>query len=245
MNNNQILELLKTIKYPGFNRDIVSFGMVKDIMVNKDNVEIFLNISSQNEEKKQLITKAIESLVLPKVKSLKINLSEDKSPPIQTQNQSIAKSLDNIKNIIAIASGKGGVGKSTIAVNLACALAKNKFKVGLLDLDIYGPSLPIALDLFKQPRMTPEKKLIPLEKYGMQVMSFGFISGNKTPVIWRGPLVSRMTEQFFMDVMGEFRFFNFRFTTWNRRHTVNLNSKNKNDRSNYCYNATRYRSFRC
>ena len=166
----------------------------------KDNVEIFLNISSQNEEKKQLITKAIESLISPKVKSLKINLSEDKSPPIQTQNQNIAKSLDNIKNIIAIASGKGGVGKSTIAVNLACALAKNKFKVGLLDLDIYGPSLPIALDLFEQPKMTPEKKLIPLEKYGMQVMSFGFISGNKTPVIWRGPLVSRMTEQFFMDV---------------------------------------------
>ena len=70
----------------------------------------------------------------------------------------------------------------------------------LLDLDIYGPSLPIALDLFDQPKMTPEKKLIPLEKYGLQVMSFGFISGNKTPVIWRGPLVSRMTEQFFMDV---------------------------------------------
>mgnify|MGYP001158691747 FL=1 len=200
MNNNQILELLKTIKYPGFNRDIVSFGMVKDIVVSDDSVEIYLNISSQNEEKKQLITKAIESLISPKVKSLKINLSEDKSPPIQTQNQNIAKSLDNIKNIIAIASGKGGVGKSTIAVNLACALAKNKFKVGLLDLDIYGPSLPIALDLFEQPKMTPEKKLIPLEKYGMQVMSFGFISGNKTPVIWRGPLVSRMTEQFFMDV---------------------------------------------
>ena len=200
MNNNQILELLKTIKYPGFNRDIVSFGMVKDIMVSDDNVEIYLNISSQNEEKKQLITKAIEKLISSKVKSLKINLSEDKSPSIQTQNQNIAKSLDNIKNIIAIASGKGGVGKSTIAVNLACALAKNKFKIGLLDLDIYGPSLPIALDLFEQPKMTPEKKLIPLEKYGMQVMSFGFISGNKTPVIWRGPLVSRMTEQFFMDV---------------------------------------------
>ena len=112
----------------------------------------------------------------------------------------LLKSLDNVKNIIAVASGKGGVGKSTIAVNLACALAKKKFKVGLLDLDIYGPSLPIILGIFEQPKMTQDKKLIPLEKYDMQVMSFGFISGNKSPVIWRGPLVSRMTEQFFMDV---------------------------------------------
>ncbi len=200
MKKNQILELLKTIKYPGFNRDVVSFGMVKDITIDEDNVEIYLNISSQNDEKKQLIVNAIESLLLPKVKNLKINLSEGKVPPVQTQDQNIAKGLENVKNIIAIASGKGGVGKSTIAVNLACALAKNKFKVGLLDLDIYGPSLPIALNLFDQPKMNREKKLIPLEKYGMQVMSFGFISGNKTPVIWRGPLVSRMTEQFFMDV---------------------------------------------
>ena len=200
MKKNQILELLKTIKYPGFNRDIVSFGMVKDITINEDNVRIELSISSQNDEKKQLIIKSIQDLLSKKVTRLKINLSESKVPPVQTQEQNIAKGLDNIKNIIAIASGKGGVGKSTVAVNLACALAKNKYKVGLLDLDIYGPSLPIALNLFKQPKMTQDKKLIPLEKYQMKVMSFGFISGNNTPVIWRGPLVSRMTEQFFMDV---------------------------------------------
>ena len=83
MNKNQILELLKTIKYPGFNRDIVSFGMVKDITVKEGNVEIHLNISSQNDEKKQLIVTAIEDLLLSKVKSFKINLSEDKSPPIK------------------------------------------------------------------------------------------------------------------------------------------------------------------
>lgn len=200
MDKDQILELLKTVKYPGFNRDIVSFGMVKDIEVKENGVEIYLNISSQNDEKKQLIVDAIKSLLLTKVKKIKINIDKDKAPPIQTQNNNTVKGLDNIKNIIAVASGKGGVGKSTIAVNLACALAKNKFKTGLLDLDIYGPSLPIALGLFDQPKMTQNKKLIPLDKYGLQVMSFGFISGNKSPVIWRGPLVSRMTEQFFMDV---------------------------------------------
>ena len=108
--------------------------------------------------------------------------------------------LPNVKHVIAVASGKGGVGKSTVASNVACGLCEKGFKVGLLDLDIYGPSLPITLGINKQPEMTDRKTLVPIEKYGMKVMSFGFISGNDTPVIWRGPLVSRMTEQFFKDV---------------------------------------------
>ena len=108
--------------------------------------------------------------------------------------------MENVKHVIAIASGKGGVGKSTVATNLACSLTRQGKKIGLLDLDIYGPSLPILLGLNEQPKMTEDNKLIPLDKFGMKVMSFGFISGNDTPVIWRGPLVSRMTEQFFRDV---------------------------------------------
>ena len=92
------------------------------------------------------------------------------------------------------------MGKSTVASNVACGLSAKGFKVGLLDLDIYGPSLPITLGINKQPEMTDRKSLVPIEKFGMKVMSFGFISGNDTPVIWRGPLVSRMTEQFFKDV---------------------------------------------
>ena len=105
-----------------------------------------------------------------------------------------------MKHIIAIASGKGGVGKSTVATNIACALATEGRQIGLLDLDIYGPSLPIVLGINEQPKMTQGNKLVPLEKFGLKIMSFGFISGNDTPVIWRGPLVSRMTEQFFRDV---------------------------------------------
>jgi ATP-binding protein involved in chromosome partitioning len=109
--------------------------------------------------------------------------------------------VGEIDKIIAVASGKGGVGKSTVAVNLACGLQAKGYKVGLLDLDIYGPSLPIILGFNGQPELTQERKLIPLDRYGLKVMSFGFISGNETPAIWRGPLVARMTEQFFNDVI--------------------------------------------
>jgi len=206
MNKEQVLEKLKSINYPGFSRDITSFGMVKDIEIVKDRLTITLNISSQNESKKQEVIKNIKEALKKEFPYVEIALSNDSQPspsPLKTQNSG----LENVENIIAVASGKGGVGKSTVAVNLACALVQKGFKVGLLDLDIYGPSLPIVLDLHEQPQMTDDKKLIPLEKFGMKVMSFGFISGNETPVIWRGPLVSRMTEQFFKDVeWGELDF---------------------------------------
>jgi ATP-binding protein involved in chromosome partitioning len=199
MNKAQIFEKLKSINYPGFSRDIISFGMVKDLEVVGDRVVLTLNIASQNQNKKQEVIDAIKTVLKNDFAEVEIALSGDTKPsnvPIQPKEQA----LGSVSNIIAIASGKGGVGKSTVAVNLACSMAKRGMKVGLLDLDIYGPSLPIVLDLHEQPQMTEDKKLIPLEKFGMKVMSFGFISGNDTPVIWRGPLVSRMTEQFFKDV---------------------------------------------
>ena len=137
--------------------------------------------------------------------SVEVNIHEidnNKSSPVSPggQPQIIEPILPEVKHVIAIASGKGGVGKSTVASNIACGLKNKGLKVGLLDLDIYGPSLPIILGLNQKPDMTEKNRLIPLDRYGMKVMSFGFISGNETPVIWRGPLVSRMTEQFFKDV---------------------------------------------
>ena len=106
----------------------------------------------------------------------------------------------NITKIIAVASGKGGVGKSTIALNLAAALTSNGHKTGLLDLDIYGPSLPLTMGIQGNPEVDENQKIIPLEKHNLKLMSFGFISGNQAPVVWRGPLVAKMTEQFFKDV---------------------------------------------
>jgi len=200
MNKEQVLEKLKTINYPGFNRDIVSFGMVKDIVIDDNHINLKINISSQNEEKKQAVINDVKKELDSHFSSVQIDVSSQAGPAPNTPPTNAPNVVNNVDHIIAIASGKGGVGKSTIAANIACALAREGKKVGLLDLDIYGPSLPITLGINEQPQMTQENKLIPLEKFGMKIMSFGFISGNDTPVIWRGPLVSRMTEQFFRDV---------------------------------------------
>jgi len=205
MDNPQILELLKSVKYPGFSRDIVSFGLIKEITINNDTINIDLALKTKNEEKKNEVVNSINQILSQHFKKINIEII-DESPNRPTPNQTGTTAqqsqfnLSNIKNVIAIASGKGGVGKSTIAANIALALREDNYSVGLLDLDIYGPSLPIILGINKSPGMTEDRKIIPIEHYGLKVMSFGFISGNDTPVIWRGPLVSRMTEQFFNDV---------------------------------------------
>lgn len=202
MDNAQILELLKSVKYPGFSRDIVSFGLIKEITIKDDAINIDIALKTQNQDSKDKVIADIETKLSNHFKEVNINIINE-SPNNPQPNPSAEQNkfnLNNIKNIIAIASGKGGVGKSTVAANVALALRENNNSVGLLDLDIYGPSLPIILGMNENPKMTDDRKIIPIEHYGLKVMSFGFISGNDTPVIWRGPLVSRMTEQFFNDV---------------------------------------------
>ncbi len=212
MNKDQVLELLKAVSYPGFSRDIVSFGMVHKITVDNSTVTVSLKITTQNEDKKIKVKEDVESALKTTgaFTSVSVVFTEDAHPPPQPSQQTApepAATIKNIKHIIAVASGKGGVGKSTIAANLALALSEQNLRVGLLDLDIYGPSLPIIFGINKQPQLTQDKKLVPIDHYGIKVMSFGFISGNNTPVIWRGPLVARMTEQFFNDVeWGELDF---------------------------------------
>ncbi|MEE8335362.1 MAG: Mrp/NBP35 family ATP-binding protein [Candidatus Neomarinimicrobiota bacterium] len=205
MNKEQVLEILKSINYPGFSRDIVSFGMISSLEIEDRSITVELKITSQNEEKKRAVGLSIESALKKtgEFNQVEITHVQPQSAPVktgQTQGVEPASPLAGIKYIIAVASGKGGVGKSTVAANIALALKQKDYSVGLLDLDIYGPSLPIILGINSQPELTSQKKLKPIEQYGLKVMSFGFISGNETPVIWRGPMVSRMTEQFFRDV---------------------------------------------
>jgi ATP-binding protein involved in chromosome partitioning len=205
MKKSEVLTLLQAIQYPGFSRDIVSFGMVKNVDVSKDTVAIELAIKTNNDEKKQTVVGEIKNKLSKYFKQVDIKIIDDgphQGPTTPSAQSPVQQkiNLDHIKNVIAVASGKGGVGKSTVAANIALALKEKKYTVGLLDLDIYGPSLPIILGFNESPKMTQDRKIVPFDHYGLKVMSFGFLSGNETPVIWRGPLVSRMTEQFFNDV---------------------------------------------
>ena len=189
----EIIKKLSIIKYPGFNRDIISFGIVKDIIIeNQDSVKILLSINTNNEDHKKDIKENILSLINKEYnfKTILVDYIEDVA---SEKNNKL-----NVKNIIAVASCKGGVGKSTVSLNLACELSK-KYKVGLLDLDIYGPSLPTMIGNFVQPNME-DNQIIPIEKFGIKFMSFGFINNENSPAIWRGPMVARMTKQFFDNV---------------------------------------------
>ena len=201
MNKVEIREILKQVKYPGFSRDIISFGMVKDIIIDADQIEISLSVNAENKAKLSDLTQNIENILLKTGNISKVIVSfEQQAQNTQIQKNRSTKSISGVKQVIAVASAKGGVGKSTVAVNLAATLAKN-YKVGLLDLDIYGPSLPMIIGDTVQPKITQDGKLHPVNRFNMKLMSFGFISGNKSPAIWRGPMVARMTGQFFEDVL--------------------------------------------
>ncbi len=196
MKPDEIKKILETVKYPGYSRDIVSFGMVKEIEIDDSSIKIILSGQSKNSD----VEEKIKFEIINKLKTvsqvpIEVNFITSSTPSSQGKQKPSA-----IKNIIAIASCKGGVGKSTCAVNIA-ALAAKKYKVGLLDLDIYGPSLPTLLGLNTQPEFTADKKIKPLRKFNMDLMSFGFLNSENAPAIWRGPMVSRMTQQFFDDVL--------------------------------------------
>ena len=188
-----ILNDLKSIKYPGYNRDIVSFGIIKDMIIDNSSILFLLKVSTEIDDSKDQIKDQITKLINDKYSFKTIDVQF--SVINEIVNDSYSK---NIKNIIAIGSCKGGVGKSTVALNIASSLSK-KYNVGLLDLDIYGPSLPTLIGEKKQPEFKNDK-ILPIKKFNMELMSFGFINNANSPAIWRGPMVARMTQQFFDNV---------------------------------------------
>ncbi len=197
----QVMDILKTIMYPGFQRDIVAFGMVKDVVVEQDTIVINLDIRTKDENIINQVLSDIQAKVAPVAGSQQVKIQRvTEQPTIQPKPVSTdSEYLPNVKYKIAVASGKGGVGKSTVSVNLAVALAKLGVRVGLLDADIYGPSIPLMLGVTEKPEYDG-KKLKPIERYGVQLMSLGFLTDDNSAVIWRGPLVMRAIQQLMRDV---------------------------------------------
>ena len=203
MTQEHVTNLLKSINYPGFSRDIVSFGIVKGIQVSENQISVNLAIATQNQEHIKSIRDDIERVLTSETGITDIQVEFDVQPVKQAPTNGVPmgqQPIPGVKYVIAVASGKGGVGKSTVAINLAAELSK-KYKVGVLDLDIYGPSLPMVIGSNEQPKITAEQKLIPIEKFGMKFMSFGFINSDNAATIWRGPMVAKLTTQFFDDVI--------------------------------------------
>jgi len=214
MNRDDIFAVLKTINYPGYSRDIVSFGMVSDVQFIDSSTKITLAVATSNEEHKASLTASVKaalkeqlSLSDVEVEIIPPGAAGGVGSPTASGQKVVPMPIPGVKQTIAVASSKGGVGKSTVAVNIATAMSMNGARVGILDLDIYGPSLPMIMGTDERPTLSKQQKIIPIERHGLRLMSFGLISGKQAPAIWRGPLVAKMTEQFFEDVdWGELDF---------------------------------------
>jgi ATP-binding protein involved in chromosome partitioning len=202
----KVLEVLKTVRFPGLSRDIVSFGFVKDLAVGGGNVSLRLEIMTESPAAAEEIRRdATERLrALPGVSAVTIRL-EVKAPAPAVPRMAGAPAaqaaiLQDVRFKIAVASGKGGVGKSTVAANLALALERIGHRVGLMDSDIYGPSQQMMMGIDEKPYVNEANQIVPIERYGVKVMSLGFLMDVDQPVIWRGPMVMKAVEQFLQDV---------------------------------------------
>jgi len=193
---DQIKKALEEVKYPGFTRNIVSFGMVKKIGIEESTVDLVLGLTTSDKTIAGQIHKDVEA-ALRKVDGLKtINLTINLQSAAQSaQVQGRQAGIPGVKHAIAVASGKGGVGKSTVAVNLAIAMQQGGARVGLLDCDIYGPSIPLMMGVRERPQITDDK-LEPLTNFGIRLMSMGFLIDENSPVIWRGPMIMKTVQQF-------------------------------------------------
>jgi ATP-binding protein involved in chromosome partitioning len=202
---SQVWDALKTVRYPGMSRDIVSFGFVRGVAVEGGAVTVELHMSTHHPEAAETVRDQVERTVaaLPAVERVEARLDVVRPQrPESAAQRAVSQSprlVPEVRHVVAVASGKGGVGKSTVAVNLAVALAKLGHSTGLLDADIYGPSVPMMFGISERPRIEGNR-ILPFEKYGVKLMSLGFVVDADTPVIWRGPMVMKGIEQMLADV---------------------------------------------
>ena len=207
VSEKEILDALKTVEFPELKSDIVSLGFVKEIAIDNSTVRFIIALPDPQYKGRQKLIRDANMVVnnLENVESVAIELAvlrveENRNQPQPgTLNMKSNERLKGVKNIIAVASGKGGVGKSTISANLAAALAADGHSVGILDADIYGPSIPLMMGISETPS-TEKNKIIPIEKYNMKMVSMGMFVTAGDALIWRGPMVMKALTQFFDDV---------------------------------------------
>ena len=208
-----ILERLQKVRGPDGNSDLVELGLVSDIFVSGGRVAFSITVDADKANDLEPMRKAAEEVVsrIPGVESVMVALTAERKPgsgqaapqqarPAAPGPDPAKPGVDGVKTIIAVASGKGGVGKSTTAINLALGLQAIGLKVGVLDADIYGPSLPRLLKIERMPEPPAEGKLKAFEGYGLKVMSMGFLVEEDTPMIWRGPMVMSALTQMLREV---------------------------------------------
>ncbi|MDE3234690.1 MAG: Mrp/NBP35 family ATP-binding protein [Bacteroidota bacterium] len=203
MTEADILKALSNVQEPDLGKDLVTLNMVKDIVIDGSKVSFTVVLTTPACPLKDMIGNACENairLLVSKEAKVKVNFSSNTS----TNRKDTQQMLSGVKNIIAVVSGKGGVGKSTVSANLALALAEGGAKVGLMDADIYGPSVPIMFGVRGERPMMHEVggkgMIIPLEKYGIKLMSIGLLVDEKNAVVWRGPMASSAIRQFVTEV---------------------------------------------
>lgn len=203
MNPEAIREILTQVKFPGFSRDIVSFGLVRDIRCEPGLTTVKIEVQTRDAKVPERIFKDCHAALdaIPGIGEVKVEIEVKDAPAAGGLAGTVGKSsIPGVKRVIAIASGKGGVGKSTVASNLAVALAATGARVGLCDCDLYGPSVAQMFGVNERPMANENDEIIPLEGHGIQLMSMGFLLEDRSPVIVRGPMATRYTQQFLRQV---------------------------------------------
>jgi len=204
MTPETIREALSKVPYPGFSRDIVSFGLVKGIEMEDGRIRVTIEVQTSDPSIPEKIFKDCHAVLDPIAGEDAVSIEIDrKDPPATTAEDQAGdgrSSIPGVKKIVAVASGKGGVGKSTVATNLAIALAATGAQVGLCDCDLYGPSIAMMFGSDAQPTANERDEIIPILAHGIQLMSMGFLLADDSPVVVRGPLATRYTQQFLRQV---------------------------------------------
>ncbi|WP_375656967.1 Mrp/NBP35 family ATP-binding protein [Bartonella sp. CM120XJJH] len=203
-----VRNVLRTIKGPDLESDIVSLGLLSEILIVDGKVFFSITVPDGGVKEWESLRRSAEKVVcaLEGVESVVVTLTAEKTTKAAPRRRAnllpIKVPIEGVRHVIAVASGKGGVGKSTMAINIALALQASGFKTGVMDADIYGPSLPRLTGLVNQkPQLIGEKKIQPLEKFGLKLMSMGFLVEEEKPVVWRGPMVMAAVTQLLRDVV--------------------------------------------